>query len=201
MWRSTAHSYTAFFTESFVDELATTAGTDPLSFRMGLLGTNPRLARCLSQASAAGGWSGEPQAGQGLACHSAFGSHVALFAEAGLEGDRITVSRLVAVVDCGRVINPDIVRQQIEGGLIWGMAAALGDAVTYRVGLAEQTRLDDLALPRLADTPEIEVQIIPSAEAPGGVAELAVPVVAPAIANAIASATGKRLRTLPLRVA
>ena len=200
MWRSTAHSYTAFFTESFVDELAAAAALDPLSFRMGQLGAAPRLARCLSQAAAAGGWSGEPQAGEGLACHSAFGSHIAAYAEAGMEGDRIKVSRLVAVVDCGRVINPEIVRQQIEGGLIWGMAAASGDAVTYRAGLAEQAGFDDLSLPRLADTPEIEVQIVASGDAPGGVAELAVPVAAPAIANAIASATGKRLRTLPLRM-
>ena len=197
-WRSTAHSYTAFFTECFMDELAAAAAIDPLSFRMGQLGDAPRLARCLSQAAAAGGWSGEPQAGQGLACHSAFGSHIAAFAEAGIEGDRIAVARLVAVVDCGRVINPEIVRQQIEGGLIWGMAAALGGAITYRAGIAEQTRLDDLSLPRLADMPAIEVEIIASADAPGGVAELAVPVAAPAIANAIASATGRRLRALPL---
>lgn len=198
MWRSVAHSYTAFFTEGFVDELAAVAGEDGLSFRMGLLGPAPRLARCLAQAAASGGWSGEAGAGQGLACHAALGSHVALFAEAGMVDRAIRVARLVAVVDCGRIINPDLVRQQIEGGLIWGLAATLGDRISYARGLTEQTSFGDLALPRLADTPDIQVEVISSAEAPGGVAELAVPVVAPAIANALFSATGKRLRRLPL---
>ena len=200
LWRSGAHSNTAFFTECFVDELAAAAGQDALSFRMGLLGGSPRLARCLAQAAAAGGWSGEPRAGQGLACHSAFGSHVALYAESSGE-DGGMVTKLLAVVDCGRAINPDIVRQQIEGGLIWGLASALGNRVSYARGLAEQTQFGQLALPRLADMPEIDVQLITSAEAPGGVAELAVPVVAPAIANALFSATGTRLRRLPLILA
>lgn len=193
-----AHEPNAFFTESFIDELAAAAGLDPLAFRMGLLGPSPRLARCLAQVAAAGGWTGEPRSGQGLACHSAFGSHIAVLAEAGLEEGRLVVRRMVAVADCGRVINPDIVRQQIEGGLIWGLASATGDALSYRAGLAEPTTLAGLNLPRLADAPEIEVQLIPSAEAPGGAAELGVPAAAPAIANALFSATGRRLRRLPL---
>ena len=201
MWRSVAHSYTTFFAESFMDELAAQAMTDPLAFRMAQLGHNARLARCLTRVTAAGGWSGEADGGQGLAIHSALGSHVALMAEATAEENAIKVSRLVAVVDCGRVVNPDIVRGQVEGALIWGLAAALGDAVTYTRGIADQRGFADLALPKLADTPEIQVDIIESTEAPGGVGELAVPVVAPAIANAIASATGKRLRHLPLTLA
>jgi isoquinoline 1-oxidoreductase beta subunit len=192
-----AHTANAFFSESFTDELAATARLDPLSFRMGLLSPSPRLARCLTQAAAAGGWSGEEKSGQGLACHSAFGSHIALLAEAGLEGGALSVKRLVAVVDCGRVINPDIVTQQIEGGLIWGLGLAMDDALTFAAGLPQQHGLADLHLPRLADAPEIEVQIIPSDLAPGGVGELGVPVAAPAIANALFSATGKRLRSLP----
>lgn len=201
MWRSVAHSYTAFLTESFVDELARDAAVDPLAFRMTQLGHNARLARCLTRVTAAGGWTGEADAGQGLAIHSAFGSHIALLAEASVKDARITVGRLVAVVDCGRVINPDIVRAQIESGLIWGLAAALGDAVTYSRGMADQRYFADLALPMLADTPEIQVEMIDSKDAPGGAGELGVPVVAPAIANAIASATGKRLRHLPLTLA
>ena len=201
MWRAVAHSYTAFFTESFVDELAAKAGNDPMSFRMTMLGRQPRLARCLTGATAAGGWSAEPGSGQGIAVHSAFGSHIALMAEARAEGDAIKVSRLVATVDCGRMVNPDIVRQQIESGLIWGLAAALGDTMTYSRGIADQRGFGDLALPLLADTPEIAIELIASREAPGGVGELAVPVVAPAIANAIASANGRRLRSLPLAVA
>ncbi|MDO6416731.1 molybdopterin-dependent oxidoreductase [Sphingomonas sp. BIUV-7] len=201
MWRSVAHSYTAFFGESFMDELAAAAGSDPLSFRMAQLGGAPRLARCLTRATAAGGWSGEAQSGQGLAIHSAFGSHIALLAEASVEEDAIRVSRLVVAVDCGRIINPDIVRQQIEGGLIWGLAAALGDAITYTAGIVDQRSIAALHLPLLADTPEIVIELIESREAPGGVAELAVPVVAPALANALASVTGKRLRQLPLTLA
>lgn len=201
MWRSVAHSYTAFFTESFVDELAAATNNDALSFRMAQLGGNPRLARCLTRVTAAGSWSGEAESGQGLAIHSAFGSHIALLAEAGVEDDAIKVSRLVASVDCGRMINPDIVRQQIESGLVWGLAATLGDEIGYTAGIVDQRSLAALNLPKLADMPEIVVELIESKEAPGGVAELAVPVVAPAIANAIASATGKRLRTLPLVLA
>ena len=108
---------------------------------------------------------------------------------------------MVAAVDAGRLINPDIVRQQIESGLIWGLAATIGDAVGFTRGLPDQPNFDGLALPRLRDMPEIEVELITSNEAPGGVAELAVPVAAPAIANAIFSATGKRLRRLPLSLA
>jgi isoquinoline 1-oxidoreductase beta subunit len=198
LWRAGAHGHNAFFTESFIDELAAAAGQDALSFRMAMLGPAPRLARCLSQAAASGGWSGEAHSGEGLAAHSAFGSHIALYVEASEEAGAIKVDRLVAVVDCGRVINPDIVRQQIESGLVWGMAEALGGKVTYTRGLTDQSTLDALHLPHIADMPEIDVQIIASHEAPGGVAELGVPVVAPAIANAIFSATGKRLRSLPL---
>jgi isoquinoline 1-oxidoreductase beta subunit len=201
VWRSAAHAYTGFFTESFVDELAAVAGQDALAFRIGLLVQNPRLARCLSHAAATGGWSGEAQSGEGLACHSAFGSHIALYVEASNEGGQIKVSHMVAAVDAGRLINPDIVRQQIESGLIWGLAAALGDRMTFSHGLPDQANFDALALPKLKDMPEIEVELIGSNEAPGGVAELAVPVAAPAIANAIFSATGKRLRSLPLSLA
>ena len=133
-----AHSYTAFFTESFVDELAQVAGNEPLSFRIGMLGGEPRLARCLSTAAALGGWEGGVAgSGQGIACHAFRGSYIAVLAEAQRRGRaRSCVDRLVAAVDCGRVVNPDLVRQQIEGGLIFGMAAALGarDRLRGRAG-------------------------------------------------------------------
>ena len=202
MWRSVANSYTAFFNECFVDELAHRAGIEPLSFRMQNLGGQPRLAKCLATVTALGGWEGGEQgSGQGIAAHSSFGSHVAMLAELHVDGSqRIVVDRIVAAVDCGRVINPDIVRQQIEGGIIWGLAAALGDRMSYTAGLADQRNFDGLELPLLANTPDITVEIVPSADAPGGVGEIAVPPVAPAIANALFAATGKRLRQLPLTV-
>lgn len=200
LWRSGPHSVTAFFNESFVDELAHKAKVEPLSFRMQMLGDNPRLARCLSTAAALGGWDGgEPGSALGLACHSAFGSHAALLVEVSLDAERrLKVTRAVCAVDCGEVINPDIVRQQIEGGIVYGIGGATGRAIGFAGGLADARGFDALGLPRLADSPEITVEIIPSEEPSGGVTELGVPVVAPAIANALFALTGERLRSLPL---
>ncbi|OYY91268.1 MAG: aldehyde oxidase [Sphingomonas sp. 28-66-16] len=197
-WRSGAHSYTAFFTECFLDELAHAAGTEPLSFRVAITG-EPRLVRCLSTAAALGGWEGGvPGSGQGIACHSFRGSHIAVLAEAHFDdGQQPRVDRLVAAVDCGRQINPDIVRQQIESGLLFGMAAALGGSTGFARNLATVGTLGQLGLPTLADSPDITVELIRSEEAPGGVGELAVPPVAPAIANALQAAAGFRLRRLP----
>ena len=198
-WRGRAHSYTAFFNESFVDELSHESGVEPFSFRMAILGNNPRLALCLSKAANKGGWEGGGQGtGQGIACHSMAGSHIAVLAEAQLDNDqRVRVTRLVAVADIGRVINPDIARQQIEGGLLFGMGAAIGNAIHVKRGIARPLRLRDLALPKLADMPEIIVELIISNEAPGGAGELGVPAVAPAIGNALFAGSGRRFRTLP----
>lgn len=199
-WRSDAHSYTCFFTESFLDELAHVAEIDPLSFRMAMLGNEPRLARCLETAARLGGWSGgEAGSGQGLACHAMRGSYVAVMAEAGLTSERkVKVTRLVAAVDCGRVLNPDLVAQQIEGGLIFGLAAAVGASTGFTENVADVRGIAELALPVLADAPDISVELIRSGSDPGGVGEIAVPPVAPAIANAVQAATGVRFRRLPL---
>jgi len=199
--RGGAHGYTTFFTECFLDELAHLAGNEPVSFRIGMLSGEARLARCLSTAAALGGWDGGVAgSGQGIAAHAFRGSYIAVLAEAHVGGDqRPVVDRLVAAVDCGRQVNPDLVRQQIEGGLIFGMAAALGAEPDYRDGLPQVRGFDTLGLPRLADTPDITVELIRSDEAPGGVGEIGVPAVAPAIANALQAATGVRLRRLPLR--
>lgn len=199
-WRSAAHSYTCFFAESFVDELARVAGVEPFSFRMAMLGGEPRLARCLSAAVAMGGWQGgEAGTGQGIAVHRAHGSQIAVMAEAHSDGGRVICDRLVAVADVGRMIHPDIVRQQIEGGLIFGLAAALGSSPGFDRGLTRARRLGELNLPQLAGTPDIAIEIVQSNEEPGGVSELAVPPVAPAIANALFAASGQRHRQLPIR--
>jgi isoquinoline 1-oxidoreductase beta subunit len=200
IWRSGAHSYTAFFTECFVDELARRARLEPLSFRMQMLGDNPRLARCLTSAAMLGGWDGGgPGSAMGIAAHSAFGSHVATLVEIAMGGDqRVRVLRAVSAVDCGRIVNPNIVRQQIEGGIVHGISSATGAPILFERGVPNVARLADLRLPTLADCPEISVELIESQEAPGGVTELGVPTVAPAIANALFAMTGQRLRSLPL---
>ena len=198
-WRSGAHSYTVFFTESFIDELAHVAGVDAVPFRMAMLGNNPRLARCLQSVTQLGGWQGgQPGSGQGIACHAFNGSYIAVMAEARLAGRKVKVERLVAAVDVGRVINPDLVQQQIEGGLIFGMAAAVGGSTGFTDNAADVKTIDELKLPVLADAPDITVEIIRSDADPGGVGELGVPAVAPAIANALQAATGVRFRKLPL---
>jgi isoquinoline 1-oxidoreductase beta subunit len=200
LWRSGPHSYTCFFTECFVDELARAAGLEPLSFRMRMLGQNHLLARALQNATAIGGWDGGPQgSGMGIAAHSAFGSHVATLVEVELTRDqRIRVQRAVCAVDCGRVVNPEIVRQQIEGGLIHGIAAAVGSPVEILNGTPTAGTIGAYRLPTLRDAPEVTVELIESDEEPGGVTELAVPTAAPAVANALFSLTGQRHRSIPI---
>ncbi|MFT3978792.1 MAG: molybdopterin-dependent oxidoreductase, partial [Sphingomonas bacterium] len=197
--RGAAHGYACFFTESFLDELAHRAGMEPLSWRIGMLGGDGRLARCLSTAAALGGWDGGGTgSGQGIACHSMAGSYIAVLAEAEVDDHgRPGVSRLVAAVDCGRQVNPDLIRQQIEGGLIFGLAAATGAGVSVERNQITAHRLGQLGLPRLADTPDITVELIASNADPGGVSDLGMVAVAPAVANALFSATGGRSRGLP----
>lgn len=199
MLRGLSDGYTAFFTESFVDECAHAAETDPLSYRLSMLGSAPRLAECLARATMLGEWDGGAAgSGMGIACHALRGSFIALLARAAMGENGIAVQRLVAVADVGRVVNPALVRQAIEGGLIFGLAAAVGATVDYRGGVATARRLGQLGLPRIDQTPEILVELIDSQEDPGGASEIAVPVVAPALANALFSATGRRFRRLPL---
>jgi isoquinoline 1-oxidoreductase beta subunit len=191
--------FTCFFTECFIDELAAASMVDPLNFRMGMLTGSPRLARCLQSATAMGGWSGGGTAsGEGIACASLRGSHIAVMAKARRSERGLVVEQLVAAVDCGRVINPSLVRQQIEGGLVAGLAMAIGATTRYRRGLARARRLGELNVPILAQTPQIAVDILTSEAEPGGVSDIAVPLVAPAVANALFTTTGRRLRRLPL---
>lgn len=198
-WRGLANSYNCFFVEGFIDELAHSAGVEPLSFRMQMLVGQTRLARCLTGVATMAGWDGGVAgSGRGIACHSMRGSHIAVIVTARTNETGVRVDRIHAMADCGRLINPDLARQQIEGGIVFGLAQALGSATDFESGLPVARRLRDIDLPKLADVPEITVEFASNDEAPGGVSELGVPAVAPAIANALFSAAGIRLRELPL---
>jgi len=187
-----------FVTESFIDEVARSMGAEPLAFRVAMLGGNVRLAKAIMTAAAIGQWDGGGAGSMmGLACASAFGSHIGLLAQARIgEGQRIVVDRLVAAVDCGRAINPNLVRQQVEGGLLAALALATMPAPLFVAAMPRARPLRLLGLERLAGTPKIEVELIPSSEPPGGVSGLAYTVLAGAVGNALA-AGGRRLRSLP----
>jgi isoquinoline 1-oxidoreductase beta subunit len=207
-WRGNGASYGVFVTESFIDELAAQARREPLSYRVQMLGQNIRLANCLTRVAGLAEWDGGlDNSGQGVACCSWNGAHIAVVASASRGGSGtdgagarggFRVERLSAVVDAGRIINHDIALQQIEGGMIFGLAMAMGCATGWTDGYPDARALRDLSLPQLADIPEIRVDFIESQEPPAGLGEIGVPAVAPAIANALASATGLRFRQLPL---
>lgn len=197
--RGNARLHGAFFTESFIDELAHLAGMEAMSFRIQMLGGNPRLAHCLSTAASMGGWQGGiPGSGQGLSTHMMNGAYAAVMVEAAMSGDTLSVNRIVAAVDAGDQVNPDIARQQIESGLIHGLAYAMGAAVPYEKGMPTRAIMGRMNLPRLADIGEVTVELMRSTADPAGVTDLAAPLVAPAIANALYTWTGQRLRSLPL---
>ncbi|MGH6787008.1 MAG: molybdopterin cofactor-binding domain-containing protein [Novosphingobium sp.] len=204
--RANAHGYTAFFTECFIDELARNAGREPLSYRIGLLAGDLRLAECLQRAATLAEWNGgAPGSGEGLACHrmQAGGrwGRIAAVAKARRDESGIRVDSFYAVVDIGRIVNLDIARQQIEGGLLYGMGLALGSSSAWAKGRPQAERLGQLNLPRLATAPEIEIDFVEGEAAPFDPGELGVAVAAPAIANALFAATGERFRTLPLNEA
>ena len=206
-YRGNAHNYSAFITESFIDECAHFAGREPMSFRVGMLGGQPRLAACLTGAARLAMWGGGANAsGQGIACHrmdlaaregdrSGF---IAVVATARQEAGAVRVEQLSAYVDIGRIVNVDVARQQVEGGLVFGLAQAIGGSTGYVAGLPTSGRLSQLGLPLLADCPKIDIAFADSSEQPFDAGELAVVAVAPAIANALFSATGLRFRRLPL---
>lgn len=202
--RANSHGYTAFFNECFIDEIAARLGKERLSFRIGLLGGDLRMVGALRRAAANAGWEGGSlsQGGQGLACHrignAESGGRIACIAEARMgEGD-IRVERVTAAVDIGRIVNIDIARQQIEGGIVFGLGLALGNPLNYERGIPNAARLRDLDLPTLFDCPEIDVDFLESDAPPADPGELGTAVIAPAVANAVYAATGNRLRTLPL---
>ncbi len=201
--RGNAHGYTCFMIESFLDEVAQRNGQEPLGFRISMLGDDIRLAQCLQRAARLGEWGGGAAgSGQGLACHrmgdAATGGRIALVATAVAGTGGVRVETISAAVDIGRVVNRDIALQQIEGGLLYGVGLALGSGVEYVRGIPQEGRLAALDLPTLADSPQIHIDLVESDAEPFDPGELPVAPVAPAIANALFSATGLRLRRLPL---
>jgi isoquinoline 1-oxidoreductase beta subunit len=199
-WRSVGHSHNAFFMESFVDELAAAAGADGVAFRRRLLANAPRHLAVLDLAAEHSQW-GQPLApgrARGVALHESFGSIVAQVAEVSVTAGRVQVHRVTCAIDCGQVINPDTVAQQMEGSVVFALTAALYGEVTIEKGQVQGGNFGEHPLLHLAQAPEVHTHIVPSRRPPGGVGEPGVPPLAPAVANALALLTGVRARRLPL---
>ena len=200
-WRSVNNSFNAFVVESFIDELAHAAKKDPYAYRRDLLGKAPRHLGVLNLAASKAGWGTPLPAGQarGIAVWKAFDSYVAEVAEVSLKPDGTPrVHRVVCAVDCGPVANPSIVEAQMESGIVYGLTAALGGEITIDKGRVQQSNFHNYPMVRMADMPRVEVHIVPSTDAQGGVGEPGTPPIAPAVANALFVLTGKRLRKLPI---
>ena len=205
-WRSVGSSHTAFSTETFLDELAAAGGKDPYELRRTLLGKHPRHKGVLELAAQKAGW-GKPlaqaqgaQRGRGIAVHESFNTFVAQVAEVTLRDGQLKVDRVVCAVDCGVAVNPAVIRAQMESGIVYGLTAALHGAITLKNGEVEQSNFHDYAPLRMNEMPRVEVHIVASNAKPTGVGEPATPVIAPAVANALFAATGKRVRTLPIKI-
>lgn len=198
-WRSVGHSHNAFFKESFIDELAHAAGRDSVAFRRELLARHPRHLAVFDAAVARAGEAPEGRA-HGVALHQSFGSIVAQVAEVSVEGQEIRVHRVVCAIDCGIAVNPNIIAQQMESAVVFGLSAALAGEITVKDGRVEQSNFGDYPVLRIGQAPQVETIVMPSSGHPQGVGEPAVPPLAPAVAGAVFKLTGKRLRSLPLRL-
>jgi len=213
-WRAVDLTFNTFVVQAFIDELAAAAGKDPLALRRELIGdassapANPervdpaRLLRVLDVAAEKANWGSALPAGRGrgIACAFGWGTYVAYVAEVFVGSGSVRVGRVVAAVDCGQVINPELVKAQVEGGIVFGLSAALYGEITVDGGRVQQSNFDDYPVLRIDQMPKVEVHIVPSAAAPGGMGEPPVPAIAPAVTNAIFAATGKRVRRLPIKV-
>ena len=201
-WRSVGHSHNAFFSESFIDELAFETKQDPLAFRLSLLKQAPRYAAVLKLAAEKANWGSALTAGHahGLAFHESFGSIVAQVAEVSIQGGMPRVHRVVCAIDCGTVVNPGTVAQQVESSVNFALSAALFGKIDIQDGVVQQTNFTNYPLVHMAQSPVVETWIVPSTQSPEGVGEPAVPPLAPAVSNALFKLTGKRLRALPLLV-
>jgi isoquinoline 1-oxidoreductase beta subunit len=205
-WRSVGNSQNGYITEAFLDEVAALGGKDPLELRQYLLKDQPRYLQVLQLAADKARWHEPAPPGRyrGIAVVHSFGSYVAQVAEISVQGDTDTktvrVHRVVCAVDCGMVVNPDIVVAQIESGVIYGLTATLYGNIDIEAGKIQQSNFHDYPLLRLPDNPTIEVHLINNTEPPGGVGEIGVPPIAPAVVNAVFAATGKPVRRLPIKL-
>lgn len=201
-WRGVGPTRNVYVVESFIDELAAAAGKDPVEFRRSLLANNPRALHVVERAAAISNW-GTPlgaRKGRGIALLSAFGTYLAEVVEVSVaENGEVQVERVVAVVDCGIVVNPDTVEAQIQSGIIFGLTAVLWGEITLKNGRVEQSNFDDYRMLRINEAPLIEVEIVKSGAEPGGIGEPGTSALMPAVLNAVYAATGVRLRKLPIK--
>jgi isoquinoline 1-oxidoreductase beta subunit len=200
-WRSVGPSHNVFVTESFMDELAAAAKQDPVAYRLALLGKSPRAQAVLQLAAEKSGWGEKlpPRVGRGVAVQDVFGTFMAQVAEVEVSDDgEVRVRRVVCAVDCGIAVNPDTIQAQIQSAVIFGITAALHGEVTLKNGRVEQTNFDTYEMLRINEAPAIDVHIVKSTEAPGGMGEPGTSAIVPAVANAVFAATGKRLRKMPI---
>ena len=201
VWRAINYTQNAFYKECFVDEMAHAAGIDPYLYRRKLLAKSPKNLAVLDAAARQAGWGTPLPAGvhRGIALNAACGSYCAQVVEASVADGRVRVHRVVSAIDCGHLVNPLSVEMQVQGAVVFALTAALYGEITVKDGAAEQTNFDSYQMLRLADTPKVETVLVPSGDFWGGVGEPPVPPLAPALCNAIFAATGKRIRSLPLK--
>jgi isoquinoline 1-oxidoreductase subunit beta len=202
-WRSVSHALNAFAYESFLDELAAAAGKDPYQFRLALLDKQPRLKRVLQLAAEKSGWGTSAPAGRfrGIGLMEGYGTSMAQVAEVSVSGKTVRVHRVVVAADLGKMVNPNIVRQQLESSIIFGLGAVLYGEITLKDGRVQQSNFHDYQVVRMPESPTIEMHLVDSDEKPSGIGEPGTALVGPAVANAVFAATGQRLRKLPLRLA
>jgi isoquinoline 1-oxidoreductase beta subunit len=199
-WRSVSHALNAFANESFVDELAAAAGKDPLAYRLSMLDKQPRIANVLKLATDKAGWGKPLPAGRarGIAIMEGYDTYMAQVAEISIEGSGVRVHRVTVAADLGRMVNPDTVEAQIQSSVIFGMGSAIMQEITIDKGRVQQSTFKEFPIVRMDEAPQIDIILVESTEKPGGIGEPAVALVAPAIANAVATLTGKRVRKLPI---
>ena len=203
-WRGVGPTHNIYVVESFVDELAAAAGKDPLAYRQALLAGNPRALAVLERAARMAGWGTPlgPRKGRGIAVQHVFGTYLAEVAEVSVAGDgEVRVDRVVCACDCGVIVNPDTVKAQLQSAIIFGLTAVLYGEITLKDGRVEQSNFDNYQMLRIDQTPVIEIDLVPSQEAPGGIGEPGTCALAPAVLNAVHAATGVRLRKLPIKPA